>query len=199
MPCGRASTPAPRSRRRPAPMPAGQAQARRRRHRADRLRGRRFVHRELPSGSVGCLLPVPSIPRPVLPTMATEASRSAFRRTVAFTGRLAARRRGEAFALVRRRGGAPRRGVTRTTGVLVVGGLGWPLLPDGKPSKSLSLARKYGVAIASEREFLEWAGRAVPDEQARTYSASQIASLSGLPPEVVEQLTALGLLDGLDG
>ena len=104
-------------------------------------------------------------------------------------------KREEAFALVRRNGGTPRRGLTKTTDILVVGELGWPLLPDGKPSKSLSLAKSYGVAIASERRFLEWAGRAVPDEQVRTYSAGQIASLSGLPPEAIEQLTAFGLLD----
>jgi tetratricopeptide (TPR) repeat protein len=131
--------------------------------------------------------------------MATQASSSAFSRTVAFTGRLATMRREEAFALVRRSGGSPRRGVTRTTGVLVVGGLGWPLLPDGKPSKSLSLARKHGVAIASEREFLEWAGKAVPSEHLRTYSAGQISSLSGLPGEVIEQASAFGLLDQREG
>jgi len=104
-------------------------------------------------------------------------------------------KREEAFALVRERGGTPRRGLTKTTAVLVVGGLGWPLLADGQPSKSLSLAKSYGVTVASERHFLEWAGRAVPDEQVRTYSAAQFSSLSGLQLDVIEQLTALGLLD----
>ena len=108
-------------------------------------------------------------------------------------------KREEAFALVRREGGAPRRGVTRKTDVLVVGQLGWPLLRDGRPSKSLSLAKSYDVAIASERQFLEWAGRAVPDDQVRTYSADQIASLSGLPAGVIDQLTAFGLLDAREG
>jgi tetratricopeptide (TPR) repeat protein len=130
--------------------------------------------------------------------MASEPNTSPFQSSVAFTGRLASMKRDEAFALVREKGGTPRRGLTKKTAILVVGELGWPLLPDGKPSKSLSLAKSYGVAIASERQFLEWAGRAVPNEQARTYSAGQIASLSGLPPEVVEQLTAFGLLDGRD-
>jgi tetratricopeptide (TPR) repeat protein len=130
--------------------------------------------------------------------MAPEPNASPFQGSVAFTGRLASMKRDEAFALVREKGGTPRRGLTKKTAILVVGELGWPLLPDGKPSKSLSLAKSYGVAIASERQFLEWAGKAVADEQARTYSADQIASLSGLPPEVVEQLTAFGLLDGRD-
>ena len=131
--------------------------------------------------------------------MDSEPHSPAFERDVAFTGRLASMSREEAFALVRRNGGTPRRGVTRKTAVLVVGELGWPLLPDGQPSKSLSLAKSYGIAIASERRFLEWVGKAVPDEQVRTYAAAQLASLSGLPAEVIDQLTAFGLLDGRGG
>src|SRR6266545_3259646 len=130
--------------------------------------------------------------------MAPEPNSSPFARTVAFTGRLAAMKREEAFALVRQKGGTPRRGLTKKTTILVVGELGWPLLPDGKPSKSLSLAKSYGVAIASERQFLEWAGKAVPREQVRSYSAGQIASMSGLPGEVIGELAAFGLLDGRD-
>jgi tetratricopeptide (TPR) repeat protein len=127
--------------------------------------------------------------------MAPEPDSSPFQRRVAFTGRLASMKREEAFALVRRKGGTPRRGLTRKTDILVVGELGWPLLPDGQPSKSLALARSYGVPIACERQFLEWAGRAPPDDQVRAYSAGQLAAMSGLPPDVIEQLTAFGLLD----
>ena len=78
--------------------------------------------------------------------MAPEPT-SPFQRSVAFTGRLASMKREEAFALVRERGGTPRRGLTKTTTILVVGELGWPLLPDGQPSKSLSLAKSYGVGV----------------------------------------------------
>jgi tetratricopeptide (TPR) repeat protein len=127
--------------------------------------------------------------------MAPESQSSPLQGAVAFTGRLASMKREEAFALVRRQGGTPRRGLTKKTNVLVVGQLGWPLLPDGQPSKSLALAKSYGVAIASEQHFLEWAGKAVPDDQVRTYSASQISSLSDLPLDVIEQLTVFGLLD----
>ena len=91
---------------------------------------------------------------------------------------------------MRQKGGVPRRGVTRKTAILVVGELGWPLLADGRPSKSLSLAQSHHITISSERHFLEWGGRSVPDTQAKTYSTSQISSLSGLPLEVIEQLTA---------
>src|SRR3954464_4331728 len=130
--------------------------------------------------------------------MTPETSPSLFQGGVAFTGRLASMTREEAFALVRDKGGAPRRGVTKKTSILVVGELGWPLLRDGRPSKSLSVAHSYGIAVASERRFLEWAGRTVPDAQAKTYSAAQISSLSGLPLEVVERVTDFGLLDRRD-
>jgi tetratricopeptide (TPR) repeat protein len=128
--------------------------------------------------------------------MAASPDSSLLQRSVAFTGRLASMKREEAFALVRAQGGTPRRGLTRKTAVLVVGELGWPLLPDGRPSKSLGLAKSYGVTIASERLFLEWAGKTVPDEAIRSYSAGQIAALSGLPQDVIGELTTFGLLDG---
>jgi tetratricopeptide (TPR) repeat protein len=131
--------------------------------------------------------------------MGAEPDSSLLQGTVAFTGRLASMKRDEAYALVRQRGGTPRRGLTKKTDVLIVGELGWPLLSDGRPSKSLSLAKSYGVPIASERRFLEWAGKAVPDSQVKSYTAEQIASLSGLPPDVVEQLATFGLIDGRNG
>jgi tetratricopeptide (TPR) repeat protein len=107
--------------------------------------------------------------------------------------------RDAAFAVVRERGGTPRRGVTRGTGVLIVGELGWPLLDDGRPSNSLSQAKSYGVPIASERQFLEWIGKAEPADQKNAYSAEQVSSLARVPEELVEQLGALGLLQPRDG
>jgi tetratricopeptide (TPR) repeat protein len=131
--------------------------------------------------------------------MPEQSSNSPLKRTIAFTGRLATMKREEAFALVRRDGGTPRRGVTRKTAVLIVGELGWPLLPDGQPSRSLSLAKSYGVPIASERRFLEWAGRAIPDSATKSYTAAQLGSLAALPLDVIDRLTAFGLLDCRDG
>ena len=104
-------------------------------------------------------------------------------------------KRAEAFAVVRRRGGTPRRGVTKQTGLLIVGGLGWPLLADGRPSNSLANAKAYGVPIVSEQQFLEWIGKAVPQEQAKTYTAQELASLSKLPKDVVEQIAIFGLIE----
>ena len=98
-----------------------------------------------------------------------EQTKSYLSGTIAFTGRLASMRRSEAFALVREHGGTPRRGVTKTTRVLVVGELGWPLLDDGQLSKNLSLAKNHNVEIVSERRFLEWLGRSTSDDQLRSY------------------------------
>ncbi len=104
-------------------------------------------------------------------------------------------KRADAFALVRKHGGKPREGVTKQTDVLVVGEMGWPLLDDGRPSNSLAQAKSYRIPIASERQFLEWLGRSVPEEQARTYTADQLASLSKLPKDVVDQLAMFGLIE----
>jgi Tfp pilus assembly protein PilF len=104
-------------------------------------------------------------------------------------------KRAEAFALVSKHGGQPREGVTKDTSALIVGELGWPLQDDGRPSNSLAAARTYGVPIVNERRFLEWVGRSVPQEQTKTYTARQLAALSKLPGEVVEQLSIFGLIE----
>ena len=128
-----------------------------------------------------------------------ELDSSALRRTIAFTGRLACMTRAEAFELVRQHGGTPSRAVTRQTNVLVVGELGWPLMDDGRPSNKLSRASAYGVPVVSERRFLEWIGKAVPDALRRTYSADQIATLSKLSSGTVEELVRFGLFDPRGG
>jgi tetratricopeptide (TPR) repeat protein len=100
-----------------------------------------------------------------------------------------------AFEVVRRHGGTPSQAVTRQTNVLVVGELGWPLLDDGRPSNKLSRASSYGVPVISERRFLEWIGKAVPDSLHRTYSADQLATLSKLSSSTIDELVRFGLLD----
>jgi tetratricopeptide (TPR) repeat protein len=131
--------------------------------------------------------------------MSAAETRSPIQGNIAFSGRLASMKRVEAFAAVRQHGGTPRRGVSKSTNYLVVGQLGWPLLADGRPSNSLRRARTYSVPIVSERRFLEWVGQNAPDDEARGYAIDQIASLSGLPPDVIEQLAAFGLVDPRDG
>ena len=88
--------------------------------------------------------------------------------------------RAEAFEVVRQHGGTPSETVTRRTNLLIVGELGWPLLDDGRPSNKLSRATSYGIPVVSERRFLEWIGKAVPDSVHKTYSGDQLAALSKL-------------------
>src|SRR5260221_11147001 len=66
---------------------------------------------------------------------------------------------------------------------------------DGRPSNKLTRAGSYGIPVGSERRFLEWIGKAVPDSLHRTYSADQIASLSNLSTTTINELVQFGLLD----
>ena len=128
-----------------------------------------------------------------------ELDSSALRGNVAFTGRLACMTRANAFDVVRSHGGTPSQEVTRRTNVLVVGELGWPLLDDGRPSNKLSRAGTYGIPVVSERCFVEWIGKAVPDSLNRTYSVGQIATLSKLSHGSIEELIRFGLLNPRGG
>src|SRR5260370_31018039 len=107
--------------------------------------------------------------------------------------------RGEAFEVVRSHSGTASQTVTRETRVLVVGEPGWAVLDDGGPSNRLSRAGTYGIPVVSERHFLEWIGKAVPDSLNRTYSAGQIATLSKLSHGTVEELVRFGLLNPRGG
>ena len=128
-----------------------------------------------------------------------EPDGSALNSSVAFTGRLACMSRAEAFEVVRQHGGTPSPAVTKRTKVLIVGELGWPLLDDGRPSNKLSRANAYGIPIVSERRFLEWIGKAVPDNVQKTYSADQLAALEQDVEGMIRELAQLGLLDERDG
>jgi tetratricopeptide (TPR) repeat protein len=128
-----------------------------------------------------------------------ELDGSALTSSVAFTGRLACMSRAEAFDIVRQRGGSPSPAETKRTQVLIVGGLGWPLLDDGRPSNKLSRATALGIPIVSERRFLEWVGKAVPDDVQKTYSAEQLAALSKMSIGMIRELSQLSLLDERNG
>ena len=124
-----------------------------------------------------------------------ELDSSALKDAVAFTGRLACMTRDEAFKVVRQQGGMPSETVTKRTKLLIVGELGWPLLDDGRPSNKLSRATAYGIPVASERRFLEWIGKALPDSVHKTYSIDQLAALSDLSGDTIQELVQFGLLD----
>src|SRR5262245_5814285 len=131
--------------------------------------------------------------------MAVELDSSALKNPIAFTGRLACMTRAEAFEVVRQHGGMPSQTVTKRTKLLIVGELGWPLLDDGRPSNKLSRATTYGIPVASERRFLEWIGKAVPANVHKTYSTDQIASLSKLSSDLIQELERFGLLEERGG
>src|SRR5215467_4106912 len=124
-----------------------------------------------------------------------ELDSSALKSPVAFTGRLACMTRAEAFDVVRQHGGTPSQTVTKRTKLLIVGELGWPLLDDGRPSNKLTRARSYNVPVVSERRFLEWIGQFIPDNANKAYSVAQLASLSGLSSDKIQELAQLSLLD----
>jgi len=128
-----------------------------------------------------------------------ELNSSALKSCVAFTGRLACMTRAEAFEVVRQHGGTPSGAVTKRTKLLIVGELGWPLLDDGRPSNKLRRATSCGIPVVSERRFLEWIGKAVPDSVHKTYSIDQLAALSKLSIHKVQELAHLGLLDERSG
>ncbi len=107
--------------------------------------------------------------------------------------------RAEAFEVVRQHGGTPSQAVTKRTKLLIVGELGWPLLDDGRPSNKLRRATSCGVPVVSERRLLEWIGKAVPDSVDKTYSVDQLAALSKLSNDKVQELAHLGLLDERSG
>jgi tetratricopeptide (TPR) repeat protein len=107
--------------------------------------------------------------------------------------------RAEAFEVVRQRGGTPSGAVTKRTKLLIVGELGWPLLDDGRPSNKLSRATSCGIPVVSERRFLEWIGKAVPDSVHKTYSVEQLAALSKLSSDKIQELAQFGLLDERSG
>ena len=96
--------------------------------------------------------------------------------------------RAEAFAIVRQRGGTPSPAVTKRTQILIVGELGWPLLDDGRPSNKLSRATALGIPIVSERRFREWVGKSALDQDRKTYSADQLASLSKMSTGMIQEL-----------
>jgi tetratricopeptide (TPR) repeat protein len=128
-----------------------------------------------------------------------ELDSSALKSCVAFTGRLACMTRAEAFEVVRQYGGTPSEAVTKRTKLLIVGELGWPLLDDGRPSNKLRRATSCGIPVVSERRFLEWIGKGVPDSVHKTYSVDQLAALSKLSSNKVQELAHLGLLDERSG
>src|SRR3984893_137600 len=60
-------------------------------------------------------------------------------------------------------------------------------------------ATALGIPIVSERRFLEWVGKTVPDDVQKTYSADQLATLTKMSRGMIQELAQLSLLDERDG
>jgi hypothetical protein len=71
--------------------------------------------------------------------------------------------------------------------------------PYGLRTDELAESHHRRFPVVSERRFLEWIGKAVPDSWNRTYSADQIAALSKLSHGTLEELVRFGLLDPRGG
>jgi tetratricopeptide (TPR) repeat protein len=107
-------------------------------------------------------------------------------------------KRSQAFAIVRQRGGTPRRGVTNATTLLVVGQLGWPLMDDGRPSNSLKRAKSLQLPIVNEPSFLELAGLRPNVDDMPAYSINKLMALTSLSEDEIERLVDIGLLRPTD-
>ena len=124
---------------------------------------------------------------------------------VAFTGRLASMSRQEAFSLVQQIGCTPRLHLTKRTEFLVVGMLGWPLLPDGTVSNKLRRAeilRGQGqtLSILSEADFLELSGRIEsPTLSQKTYTAHDVCEILSLDAAQVDRWDQFGLVRSTNG
>lgn len=125
---------------------------------------------------------------------------------VAFTGRLASLTHAEAREVVRRAGGEVVEAVSRRLSALVIGMLGWPLLPDGALSAKLrrvEAIRREGRAlrVITEVEFLEIAGlRERTPLVRKTLPPEEIRAMLGVGREELRRWEQLALVrPGLDG
>ena len=124
---------------------------------------------------------------------------------VTFTGKLASMTRPQAEQLVRAAGGKPAGSVSRTTTLVVIGMLGWPLLPNGQVSRKLERAeqlRKQGtpLSIISEARFLELAGQQGAQSALwKSYPAEEVCRLLQIDPNTLEKWERFSLIRSHNG
>jgi tetratricopeptide (TPR) repeat protein len=124
---------------------------------------------------------------------------------VAFTGKLASMTRTEAFRIVTDAQGEALSNVTRRTSMLVVGMEGWPLLPDGLPSRKLRHAESlnnqgYRINILPESAFLEIAGlrERLPDLR-KTFAVESVCKMLKVPLETLRRWELFSLVQSEHG
>jgi tetratricopeptide (TPR) repeat protein len=133
-----------------------------------------------------------------MPRDAANESHALVGRRVAFTGRLATMSRATAEGLLAARGGVFAPAVSRSTDLLVVGAAGWPLRPDGRPTRKLARAEALArrgclVEVLSEEEFLRSAG-VTEDGLLGRHTLPAVAALVGLPVRTIEAWARSGFV-----
>ncbi len=124
---------------------------------------------------------------------------------ITFTGKMASMTRKEAFEAVRANGGEPAKHVSHRTTMLVVGGEGWPLLPDGQVSRKLQRAEELQEAgcplrIVTETAFLEIIGRTPSvSAAAKAYPASEVCRIMSIDHETLRRWERVGLVQSMNG
>jgi len=123
--------------------------------------------------------------------------------TVLFTGKLATANRRQSQALVEAAGGVAVDNLSKSVTLVVVGMLGWALLPDGKVSEKLLKAealQKSGQAleVISEAEFLRRLGQHSGHGTAGQWQASgtvaQAAQLLRVDETLIRRWSQFGLI-----
>lgn len=122
-------------------------------------------------------------------------------RRVALTGRMAAMDRAAAIHLLRRLGAVPVQRVSSTTDKLIIGGDGWPLRRNGKPTRNLSRAgllqrQGYPIEILTEATFLRRLNLTDEDNIAcRLYTIEQISQMVKISGLRLRRWMMLGLIE----
>lgn len=119
---------------------------------------------------------------------------------VVFTGTLASMTHRQAQELVAEHGGTTTAHVSRQTTFLVIGEEGWPLEPDGQPSKNLETAQRLraeGVPLqlVSESQWLTFLG--LDDQQRevhRLYTPAMLSRLLDVPANTIRRWARQGLI-----
>lgn len=118
---------------------------------------------------------------------------------VALAGRLASLSRNAAAELIVRNGGTFSPTVTKATNLLVIGGNGWPLRRNGRPSRKLARAeslRRQGraVEVIAEEEFLRRLGLLPTEPILSLHPLPAMAEMVGVSRRRLESWLRWGFL-----
>lgn len=120
---------------------------------------------------------------------------------VSFTGTLASMTHRQAHELVAQHGGTATEHVSRQTTLLVVGEEGWPLEPDGRPSRKLEQVTEWNrqgaaeVRILNESEWLHLLGLEERQRDVhRLYTPAMLSQMLDVPVAAIRGWERAGLI-----